>query len=89
VKDIGVAIVGTGFIGPAHADALKRVGVGVIGILGSSKAKSERAAESLELSKAYADMDEVLSDETAHSVHITTSNNLHYEMVKCVLAAEA
>ena len=87
MKDIGVAIVGTGFMGPAHTDALKRLGVNIVGILGSSEAKSKRAAEFLGLPKAYADLDELLADDAVHSVHIATPNRLHYDMAKRALAA--
>ena len=30
----GVAITGTGFMGPAHLEALRRLGIHVVGILG-------------------------------------------------------
>ena len=43
---IGVAVAGTGFIGPVHVEALRRLGdVRVKGVLGSSPAKSERVRQ--------------------------------------------
>ena len=44
MQNIGVAITGTGFMGPAHTEALRRLGLQVTGILGSSPEKSQRAA---------------------------------------------
>jgi len=38
---IRAAVIGTGFIGPAHVEALRRLGIEVVGIAGSSR--SERA----------------------------------------------
>lgn len=39
MSTLKAAVVGTGFIGPVHAEALKQIGVQVRGILGSSPAK--------------------------------------------------
>ena len=41
------AVVGTGFIGPVHIEALQRIGVHVQGILGSTPEKSAQAAAQL------------------------------------------
>ena len=47
-----VAIVGTGFMGPAHTEGLRRLGINVAGILGSSAEKSQRAAADLGIPKS-------------------------------------
>lgn len=44
VSEIGVALIGTGFMGAVHAEALKRVGVRLVGTLGSTPEKSRAAA---------------------------------------------
>ncbi len=85
MKGIGVAVAGTGFIGPVHVEALKRVGLDVVGILGSSPAKSRAAAESLGLGRGYASYDEVLQDERVRAVHLAVPNRLHYGMAKRAL----
>jgi len=56
---IGVAVLGAGFIGPVHVEALRRLGVSVAGILGVDEEESQQAAESLHLPKAYKSLDEV------------------------------
>jgi predicted dehydrogenase len=84
---IGVAVVGTGFMGPAHTEALRRLGLPVRGILGSSEEKSRRAAAGLGLPKGYASYDEVLADPTVQSVHLATPNRLHYPMATAALKA--
>ena len=38
--EINVAITGTGFMGPTHTEALRRLGINVVGVLGSSPEKS-------------------------------------------------
>ena len=83
----GAAIVGTGFMGPAHTEALRRIGVRVVGILGSSPEKSRRAAEGLGIPKAYASYEELLADDEVQSVHIATPNRFHLAQARDALNA--
>ena len=85
--DVGVAVIGTGFMGPAHTEGLRRLGIEPVGVLGSSLGKSKAAADQWGLAKAYADFDEVLADEDVQVLHITTPNRLHYPMTKAALEA--
>ncbi|MEO8498523.1 MAG: Gfo/Idh/MocA family oxidoreductase, partial [Planctomycetota bacterium] len=87
MKEIGVAIVGTGFMGWVHAEALRRVGVTITGVLGSSPAKSKAAADQLQLSKAYTSFEDVLRDDTVNSVHLGVPNRWHFEMARDALLA--
>lgn len=87
MHDIGVAVAGTGFIGPVHVEALKRLGVRLTGILGSRPEKSERARQSLNLPRAYERFDEVLADEKVQAVHLAVPNVLHYDMARRTLLA--
>jgi len=81
------AVLGTGFIGPVHVEALKRAGVRVAGILGSSPEKSASAAASLGLDRAYESLDEVLNDPQVDVVHAATPNRLHFEQASAILNA--
>ncbi len=85
--DIGAVVIGAGFMGPAHTEALRRAGVKVLGILGVDDAETRRAAETLGLEKAYGSFQEVLQDKQAQSLHLAVPNRLHYEMAKEALAA--
>ncbi|MBN2137464.1 MAG: Gfo/Idh/MocA family oxidoreductase [Sedimentisphaerales bacterium] len=87
MSDIGVAVVGAGFIGPVHVEALRRAGVKVVGILGVDADETGRAAKQLGLARAYSDYDEVLGDSGVQAVHLATPNRLHYEMTKKALHA--
>ncbi|PZA06300.1 MULTISPECIES: Gfo/Idh/MocA family protein [unclassified Meiothermus] len=84
---IKVGIVGTGFIGPVHVEALRRIGVEVKGVLGSSPEKSRRAAEYLGLEQGYASYAEMLSDPEVAVVHLTSPNRFHREQVLRALEA--
>jgi predicted dehydrogenase len=87
MKIRGAAMVGAGFIGPVHVEALRRLGVPVTGILGVDEAESRKAAAALGLPKAYRNFDEVLSDPEASVVHLATPNRLHHPMAKAALKA--
>ncbi|RIK40902.1 MAG: dehydrogenase [Chloroflexi bacterium] len=87
MHDLSVAVVGTGFMGPAHVEALRRLGIPVTGILGSSPEKSQRAADKLGLPKAYRAFDELLADGDVQAVHLTTPNRRHYAEARAALLA--
>lgn len=87
MASLTAAVVGTGFIGPVHVEALRRAGVQVAGILGSSPAKSHAAAEALQLPVGYASFQEILADKHVDAVHITTPNRFHFEQAQAVLKA--
>jgi predicted dehydrogenase len=76
-----VAVVGTGFIGPVHVEALRRLGVHVKGILGSSAEKSLSAARNLGLEAGYSSYEELLADKDISVVHLTSPNRFHYTQV--------
>jgi predicted dehydrogenase len=84
---IGAAVVGTGFIGPVHVEALRRAGVRVAGVLGSSPEKSRQAATRLDVPRAYASFAELLADPAAQAVHLTTPNRHHFNQASAVLRA--
>jgi predicted dehydrogenase len=86
-KDIAVAVVGTGFIGPVHVEALRRLGIRVKGILGSNVGKSAKASLALNLETAYKNFEEILEDREITSVHITSPNRYHTAQVEGALNA--
>ena len=81
------AILGTGFMSWVHADALRRNGVEVYGILGSSCSKSQVAAEQLGIPKAFSSLDELLSDSQVDCIHVCTPNRSHFEIVSRAIRA--
>jgi predicted dehydrogenase len=85
MHDLAAAVVGAGFIGPVHVEALRRLGIPVRGILGCDAAESNSAKARLGLPKAYCDLDEVLADGSVQAVHLAVPNVLHYPMAKRVL----
>lgn len=87
LQEIGVALIGTGFMGAVHTEALKRVGVRLVGILGSTPEKSANAAAALGYAKGYASLDALLADPNVHAVHVNTPNRLHLSQTLACLTA--
>jgi predicted dehydrogenase len=85
-SEIATAVIGSGFIGTVHIEALRRIGVRVAGLLDASPELGARRAQELGLPKAYADLDELLADDV-QVVHVTSPNELHHPQVKAILAA--
>ena len=81
------AVVGTGFIGPVHVEALLRAGVNVRGIAGSTPEKSTAAAQTLGLERGYASFDEVIADDSVDAVHLATPNRFHFQQAAAVIRA--
>jgi predicted dehydrogenase len=86
MNNIRAAVIGSGFIGPVHVEALRRAGIPVAGILDVDLPRSREAAARLQLPKAYRDLDELLHDDEVDAVHIAVPNRFHYEMAKRSLA---
>lgn len=87
VSDIGAAVIGSGFIGTVHVEELRRIGVRVVGLLGSDPDRAAARAAELGIGHAYADLGELLDDERVSVVHVTSPNALHHPQVREILAA--
>ncbi len=87
ISDVGAAVIGSGFIGTVHIEALRRLGVSVHGLLGSSAERGAVRATALGVARAYASLAELLADDRVEVVHVTSPNDLHYPQVKEILAA--
>jgi predicted dehydrogenase len=87
LTDIGAGVVGTGFIGAVHVEALRRLGVQVHGVVGSSQARAVERAAALGLPPAYPSFEAMLDDPRVEVVHVTSPNHLHYPQAVAALAA--
>ena len=87
LSTIGAAVIGTGFIGSVHLSTLRRLGIPIVGVLGSSAARGADRARALGVGKAYGSLDELLADKAVQVVHVTSPNVAHYGQVKAILQA--
>ena len=81
-------VIGTGFIGPVHIEALKRLGVQVTAICGSTKSATATAAQ-WGIPEVYGDYDyrALLASPNVDVLHITSPNKVHVEQALAALAA--
>jgi predicted dehydrogenase len=85
IADVGAAVIGTGFIGTVHVEALRRIGVQVRGVLGSTPERGRARAEALGVLRAYDSLDELLDDPSVEVVHVTSPNHLHVPQTERIL----
>jgi predicted dehydrogenase len=82
-----MGIVGAGFVGPHHVDAVRRLGfVEVVAVAGSSEASARAKAEALGAAKAYGSYEALLDDPDVQVVHNATPNYLHYPVNAAAIA---
>jgi predicted dehydrogenase len=86
-SEIGAAVIGSGFIGTVHIEALRRLGVQVHGLLGSTPERGAASARRLGVAHAYASLGELLDDDRVEAVHVTSPNHLHHPHVRQIIAA--
>ncbi|MDB6055432.1 MAG: oxidoreductase domain protein [Verrucomicrobiales bacterium] len=81
-------IIGTGFIGPVHIEALKRLGVQVTAICGSTQS-AQATAQKWGIPEVYGNYDyrSMAASPNVDVVHITSPNKVHVEQSLAVLAA--
>ena len=86
VNTLRAGVIGTGFIGPVHVEALRRLNVTVQAICDVGDLASA-AAERLAIPQAYSDYRKMLASDEIDVVHITAPNRFHCEMSLAAIAA--
>lgn len=84
---LGVAIVGGGFMATVHSRAARAARARLVGIASSTAERSAQAADALGFDTGYASFDALLDDDAVDVVHVTTPNALHADQAVAVLAA--
>jgi predicted dehydrogenase len=85
---IRTAVIGTGFMGRVHLEALRRVeNVDVVEIAATSADKARAAAEGYNVLNSTGDWMDVIRDPSIDAVHIATPNAEHFPMAKAAFEA--
>jgi predicted dehydrogenase len=86
MRRIGMGLVGPGFVGAQHIDAVRRLGfVDVVAVAASSEASARTKADALGVAKAYGSYEALIADPDVHVVHNTTPNHLHGPVIRAAL----
>jgi predicted dehydrogenase len=85
---IRTAVIGTGFMGRTHLEALRRVeNVDVVEVAATSLDKARAAAAGYNVLNATGDWHDVIADPSIEAVHITTPNVSHFPIAKAAFEA--
>ncbi len=86
MRRVGMGLVGPGFVGAHHIDAVRRLGfVDVVAVAASSESSARAKADALGVPKAYGSYEALAADPDIHVVHNTTPNNLHVPVIMAAL----
>lgn len=88
MKTIKVGVIGSGFMGGAHLDALRRTpGVDVVAMASIDIDRAKELGEQFGIPKVTADWEDIVNDPEIEAAHNTTPNNLHFPINKALLLA--
>ena len=88
LSHLRAGVIGTGFIGPVHIEAVKRIGAQVTAVCGSTKS-AQATADKWGIAEIYGDYDyqALCKSRNVDVVHITSPNKEHVEQSLAALAA--
>ncbi|MEW6653127.1 MAG: Gfo/Idh/MocA family oxidoreductase [Bacteroidota bacterium] len=88
MRTIKTAVVGSGFMGASHIEALRRIGgVEIAAIASDDLTAAESLARKFGIRDIYENWQKIIEDKSIEAVHNCTPNYLHFEINKS--AAEA
>jgi len=88
VSLLRAAVIGTGFVGPFHVDAIRRGGYAdVVAIAGSDRERTRARAAALGVPQATTDVGALLADPSIDVIHVCTPNRTHVELATAALEA--
>lgn len=88
MNKLRAGIIGTGYIGPAHIEALRRLGdVEVVAVAEANQELADAKAKQFNVPMAYGDYRKLIVDEQIDVIHNCTPNHLHYQVNCEILAA--
>ncbi len=88
MKRIKAGIVGTGYVGVSHIEAIRRIGFAELAAVTDANVPlARRKAEEYCVQHCYGSVDELLADPEIQVVHNCTPNNLHMEINEKVIRA--
>lgn len=88
MKKLQVGIIGAGFIGKQHIEAIRRIPyTEIIAIVEHEQSLADAVAEEFGIKHAYDDVDDLIANTTLDVVHNCTPSDLHFEINKKIIHA--
>lgn len=86
-KTLRAGFIGGGFMGEVHSRAARAAGATLVGVASSTPESAQRASDRLGIPRAYACIEELLTDVSVDIVHVCTPNTTHARLATAVLEA--
>jgi predicted dehydrogenase len=86
-KQFKVGVIGLGFIGPAHIEAVRRLGHQVVAVAARTQQQADERAARYHVPRGYGDYQDLVNDPEVEVVHIASPNHLHYPQARAALEA--
>jgi predicted dehydrogenase len=88
MERIKVGIIGTGFVGTVHIDALRRLGfVEVVAVAEANEELAQKKAADFFIPRAYGNLHDLINDPDVQVIHNCTPNHLHLEINTAIIQA--
>jgi predicted dehydrogenase len=88
MRRVKTAVIGAGFMGKVHSEAIRRLGhVDIVAVAAANAQEGAAFAQSIGVDRSTGDYKELLADPEIEAVHVCTPNALHYPVSKAALEA--
>lgn len=88
MKKLRTAVIGTGFIGPAHIEALRRIpGVTTLAVGSAEPDRASELADQYGIQKVYNRWEDIVADPEIDVIHNCTPNHLHFRINRAAILA--
>jgi len=88
MRKIQTAVIGAGFMGKVHVEAIRRQpNVEVAAVCGIAAAEGAAFGQAVGVERPTGKGEEIVADPKIEAVHICTPNNLHYPIAKAAMLA--
>ena len=88
MRRVQTAVIGAGFMGRVHSEAIRRVpNVDLVAVAAATDSEAAAFGENIGLSRTTGDYRKLLADPSIDAVHVCTPNALHFPVAKAALEA--
>ncbi len=88
MRRVKTAVIGAGFMGKVHSEAIRRLGhVDIVAVSAADDNEAAGFGRAIGVERTYGDYKALLADPEVEAVHVCTPNSLHYPVAKAALEA--
>jgi predicted dehydrogenase len=88
MRRVKTAVIGAGFMGRVHSEAIRRLGnVDIVAVAAYDDAEAAAFGQSIGVERTTGDYKTLLADKEIEAVHVCTPNALHYPVSKAAMEA--